>query len=98
MSGANLIPQLYNSTTMAKDTPVVINKTPEVSRLEVEPAFAKLTTREKIYAHYSAKYVDLARLLVVTFETMLTRSTIQSSMERYSHHSRPDFTGINLDL
>jgi dipeptidyl-peptidase-3 len=40
---------------MAKDSPVIINKTPEVSRLEVEADFAKLTPREKFYAHYSAR-------------------------------------------
>jgi dipeptidyl-peptidase III len=40
---------------MAKDAPVLINKTPEVSRLEVEDDFAKLTLREKFYAHYLAR-------------------------------------------
>jgi hypothetical protein len=50
------MPRAFDSTTlrlhtMAKDGPVIINKTPEVSQLEVELDFAKLTPREKFYAH-----------------------------------------------
>lgn len=42
---------------MAQNGPVVINKSPEVSRLEVQQAFTKLTPKEKLYAHHSARYV-----------------------------------------
>ena len=42
---------------MAQDGPVIINKSPEVSRLEAGQAFMKLTPREKLYAHHSARFV-----------------------------------------
>jgi dipeptidyl-peptidase-3 len=42
---------------MAKNGPVVINKSPEVSRLEVQQAFTKLTPKERLYAHHSARYI-----------------------------------------
>ena len=42
---------------MAKCGPIVINKIPEVSRLEVKEDFNGLTAKEKLYAHHSARYV-----------------------------------------
>jgi dipeptidyl-peptidase III len=42
---------------MAQNDPVVINKSPEVSRLDIQEAFTRLTPREKLYAHHSARYI-----------------------------------------
>lgn len=42
---------------MPQNGPVIINKSPEVSRLEVQQIFTKLTPREKLYAHHSARYI-----------------------------------------
>jgi len=49
---------------MAQNGPVIINKSPEVSRLEVQQAFTKLTPREQLYAHYSARYIHFDSRLV----------------------------------
>jgi hypothetical protein len=40
---------------MSTDSIVIINKAPEISQLEIEPVFANLTPKEKLYAHYCAR-------------------------------------------
>ncbi|KAE9364218.1 dipeptidyl peptidase III [Stipitochalara longipes BDJ] len=62
---------------------MVINKSPEVSRLEVQQAFAKLIPREKLYAHHSARAAWSSAPIILNQTSPESISIFQFILEIY---------------